>query len=212
VNAGLSPELYVGLRRGLAAADQPSGPEVVERLALYVAELVRWSRRMSLTTLDPPAIVERLIQPSLQLATLPVYRAAVAVADLGSGGGIPGVPLQIVSPRPRLALIEARQRRAAFLRHLVRTCDLTGVEVVEARAESLLWPPEQLVDVAVSRAVAPAATVLPWCLGLVRAGGTVVIAGRGGARAEEVDLPGWEAVAQDAAARLPVRLYRRCST
>ncbi|HEX9593387.1 MAG TPA: 16S rRNA (guanine(527)-N(7))-methyltransferase RsmG [bacterium] len=209
---GHDHEIREHLRHTLAATGSAASPDAVERLAVYVQELTRWSRRMSLTTLDPIAIVDRLVQPSLALAALPPYRSAAAVADLGSGGGIPGVPLQIVAPRPRFVLIEARQRRAAFLRHIVRVCRLQGVEVVEGRAEAIVWAPEQRVDLVVCRAVAPAVTALQWCIGLVRLGGSVAIAA-GGEAATESDLPaGWEALPRGSSQAWAALLYRRCST
>jgi 16S rRNA (guanine527-N7)-methyltransferase len=203
-------EIRGPLRRALAATGDAVATDALERLAVYVGELARWSRRMSLTTLDPPAIVERLVQPSLSLAALPAYRSAAAVADLGSGGGIPGVPLQIVAPRARFVLIEARQRRAAFLRHIVRVCGLPGVEVVEGRAESIVWTPARCVDLVVCRAVAPSTAVLPWCSGLVRPGGMVAIATGGEAAA--VAPAGWEAVSATLGHTTGLHLYRRCST
>jgi 16S rRNA (guanine527-N7)-methyltransferase len=200
------------LYRAVTAAGQPPTPEVIERLAVYVQELHRWSRRMSLTTLDPAGIVARLVRPSLALAALPVYRASSAVADLGSGGGVPGVPLQIIAPRPRLVLIEARHKRATFLRHTVRACRLSGVEVITGRAEAVVWPRERRVDLVVCRAVAPAPTVLPWCMGLVRVGGTVVITG-GVEAAPPANLPaGWEGPAVATRGVGAPHLYRRCST
>ena len=120
-------------RLAVAIGEVGLAPALIERLAIYVRELARWSGCMSLTTLGPDGIVERLVAPSLAIATLEAYRVARSVADLGSGGGIPGIPLQIVAPRPRLVLIEARQRRAVFLRHVVRSLALDGVEVVEGR-------------------------------------------------------------------------------
>ena len=179
---------------------------------MYVRELARWSRRMSLTTLEPAAIVERLVEPSLALAALTAYRSAAAVADLGSGGGIPGVPLQIIAPRPRFVLIEARQRRAAFLRHVVRSCALHGAEVVEGRAESIAWPAGRRVDLVVSRAVAPVATVLPWCEGLVRPRGLVAIAAGPGTAGEAMPPDGWEVLPAEGTAPGIAHVFRRCST
>jgi len=184
------PQWHARLASALAESGLAAAPTAAARLAAYVEELARWSRRMSLTSLDPAGIVERLVIPSLAIARLAPYRSAAAVADLGSGGGIPGIPLQIAAPRRRFVLIEARQRRAVFLRHTVRSLEIGGVEVVAGRAEGLTWQDEERVDLVVCRAVAPIATLLPWCAGLLRPGGGVVVA-VGEAAASEGVPSGW---------------------
>jgi len=206
------PEWHDRLASALAATGLAAPPTAVGRLAWYVQELARWSRRMSLTSLDPAGIVDRLVIPSLAIATLAPYRSIGAVADLGSGAGIPGIPLQIVAPRRRFVLIEARQRRAVFLRHTVRSLELAGVEVVEGRAEGLSWHGEERVDLVVCRAVAPIATLLPWCAGLLRPGGAVLIAagdvagGVGGAPS------GWQEGERVATSGGSIRSFVECST
>jgi len=171
------------------------------RLARYVAELLRWSRRLNLTALDGPGIVERLIAPTLPFTAEPVYRSAGAFADLGSGNGIPGAVLQLVVPRGRCCLIEPRQRRAAFLRHLVRVVGLVHTEVVESRAEALTWGATDRVALVVSRAVAAPATLLPWCDGILVEGGAVALWGTPDA------VDGWQATPAG-----PATLYRPCFT
>jgi 16S rRNA (guanine527-N7)-methyltransferase len=207
------PPVWHGrLASALADAGLAGSLTAVERLAAYVQELARWSGRMSLTTLEPAGIVERLVKPSLAIATLAPYRSAGAVADLGSGGGIPGIPLQVAAPRRRFVLIEARQRRAVFLRHAVRALGLAGVEVVEGRAEALAWQGEERVDLVVSRAVAPIATLLPWCAGLLRPGGAVVVA-VGDMAAVAGGLPaGWEEGERVATPGGVIRSFVDCST
>ncbi len=176
--------------------------EAGARLRAYVAELLRWACRLNLTALDGVGIVERLIAPTLPFAATPPYTGVASFADLGSGNGIPGVVLQIVAPRRRCLLIEPRERRAAFLRHLVRTVGLTRTEVVEGRAEAVSWTAAARVDLVVSRAVAAPATLLPWCAGLLAAGGAVALWG------EPAEVDGWQA----SPAGNGVTLYRPCFT
>jgi len=171
------------------------------RLRRYVAELLRWSRRLNLTALDGVGIVERLIAPTLPFAAEAAYRSAPALADLGSGNGVPGVILQVVAQRPRCCLIEPRQRRAAFLRHLVRTLPLVHTEVIEARAEAVAWHEGERVALVVSRAVAAPAVLLPWATPLLAAGGAVALWGEG------AEVAGWYAEPAG-----PATLYRPCFT
>ena len=90
------------------------------------------------------------------------------IVDVGSGGGVPGVPLAVSLPEREVTLLEANGRKAAFLRSL----GAPNVRVVHGRAE------EQAVDeygVAVAKALAPPPVAAEWCLPLVRPGGAVVL-------------------------------------
>ena len=98
------------------------------------------------------------------------------VVDVGSGGGLPGLPLKIVRPDLELTLIEADQDKAAFLVHACARLGLEGVEVVARRAEDAGHDPRlrEAFDVAVARALAPLPVLAELCLGLVRVGGRLL--------------------------------------
>jgi 16S rRNA (guanine527-N7)-methyltransferase len=98
------------------------------------------------------------------------------IVDVGSGGGLPGLPLKIVRPDLELTLIEADQDKAAFLVHACAQLGLEGVEVVARRAEDAGHDPllREAFDVAVARALAPLPVLVELCLGLVRVGGRLL--------------------------------------
>jgi 16S rRNA (guanine527-N7)-methyltransferase len=98
------------------------------------------------------------------------------VVDVGSGGGLPGLPLKIARPDLELTLIEADQDKAAFLVHACAALGLDGVEVVARRAEEAGHDPRlrEAFDVAVARALAPMPVLAELCLGLVRVGGRLL--------------------------------------
>jgi 16S rRNA (guanine527-N7)-methyltransferase len=98
------------------------------------------------------------------------------VVDVGSGGGLPGLPLKIARPDLELTLIEADQDKAAFLVHACAQLGLEGVEVVARRAEDAGHDPllREAFDVAVARALAPLPVLAELCLGLVRVGGRLL--------------------------------------
>ena len=98
------------------------------------------------------------------------------VVDVGSGAGLPGLPLKIVRPDLELTLIEADQDKAAFLVHASATLGLDGVEVVARRAEEAGHDPRlrEAFDLAVARALAPMPVLVELCLGLVRVGGRLL--------------------------------------
>jgi 16S rRNA (guanine527-N7)-methyltransferase len=108
--------------------------------------------------------------------------AESAVADVGSGAGLPGIPLAVLRPDLRITLIEPLLRRSIFLTQTVESLQLAArVEVVRSRAEDH----HQTYDVVVARALAPLARLIGWCNPL-RAPGGVILALKGNSAADEV--------------------------
>jgi 16S rRNA (guanine527-N7)-methyltransferase len=101
---------------------------------------------------------------------------ARTVVDVGSGGGLPGIPLKIARPDLEMTLIEADQAKAAFLVQACAELGLEGVEVVARRAEEVGHDPRyrEAFDVAVARALAPMPVLAELCLSLVRVGGRLL--------------------------------------
>ena len=121
----------------------------LDGLARYREELRSWASRTNLVGSARDAAVKRHVEDSL--AAVPHLPASARVVDLGSGAGFPGIPLAIARPDLNLLLVEIRERRVHFLRHVVRALDL-GCEVRRQRIESM---PEERFDFALLRAVAP---------------------------------------------------------
>lgn len=96
---------------------------------------------------------------------------ASAVLDVGSGAGLPGIPLALVRPDVAVTLVEPLLRRATFLTEVGASLALTNVDVVRSRAEDL---PPRSTDVVVARAVAPLERLAGWTLPLLRPGGRLV--------------------------------------
>lgn len=105
-----------------------------------------------------------------------------AVLDVGSGAGLPGIPLALVRPDVQVRLVEPLLRRATFLEEAVQALGLATVEVVRARAEDL---PEGQADVVVARAVAPLRRLVGATLPLLRPDG-LLVAMKGRAAHDEV--------------------------
>jgi 16S rRNA (guanine527-N7)-methyltransferase len=121
-----------------------------EKLLAYVALLEKWNRTYNLTAIREP---ERMVTHHLldSLAVLPYLpQAALHIADIGSGGGLPGIPLALVRPAWHVALIESSQKKTSFLRQASLELGLTHVEVVSMRVES--YEPSVPFDIAISRA------------------------------------------------------------
>jgi 16S rRNA (guanine527-N7)-methyltransferase len=122
---------------------------------------------------DPSDGVDIHVADSLVALELPEVRAARRIADLGSGGGFPGLALAIASPDAVVALVESVRRKCAFLRFAAQQLELANVEVVNARAEA--WP-EGLNghDVVTARALAPLPVLVEYGAPLLRVGGALV--------------------------------------
>lgn len=113
---------------------------------------------------------------------------AAKVIDVGSGGGLPGIPLKITEPAIDMALVEATGKKVRFLEHVVEELALSNIRVINARAEDLGQDRlhRDAYDVATARALAPLPTLIEYCIPLVRHGGSV-IAMKGDLKDEEVE-------------------------
>jgi 16S rRNA (guanine527-N7)-methyltransferase len=138
-------------------------PEARERLLVYLAELMKWSRRINLIARDTPEaqVVENHFLDSLTLLPLLHDQEAVHLADVGSGAGFPGLVLACVLADARFTLVEPRQKRVTFLRHLIRTLGLTNTSVVADRIEAHAVDWQGRFSHITSRAVAEPSLFLP---------------------------------------------------
>jgi 16S rRNA (guanine527-N7)-methyltransferase len=117
---------------------------------------------------------EGLVEDSLVLVDH--LGEARRVVDVGSGGGLPGLPLKIARPDLKMTLIEADGKKAAFLVHACAQLGLQGVEVLNRRAEEAANHPglREAFDLAVARALAPMPVLAELCLAFVRVGGRLL--------------------------------------
>ena len=131
----------------------------------------RLGPRLNLTGLrGAEAILAGLVVDSVLLGrALPGFMSLV---DIGSGGGLPGIPLALLFPERRFLLIEPRERRHHFLRHAIRVLRADNIRTLRARADE--QTPE-LHDIAVAQAVGPPDRVIPMLLRWVRPGGWIAI-------------------------------------
>lgn len=161
-------------------AGRPASAEDRQRFTRYLELLVEWNRVHDLTGLkDPRGIVRGLFVDSLLfLPQLPAR--PLRLVDIGSGAGIPGLPLHLIDSRIEATLVEARQKRASFLRTVRRELGLETVRLVDARAEDAIREDPELsgrYDVAVARAVTPTGPLLAMCRRWLKPGGRIVISG-----------------------------------
>jgi 16S rRNA (guanine527-N7)-methyltransferase len=148
-------------------------PRLLEALRRYLDLLLRWNARVNLTAVrDPEKIVTRHFGESLFAARVllrgrDAAAAASTLVDVGSGAGFPGVPMKLFAPELELTLIEAHNKRAVFLREVVRSLGLDRAEVFGGRAEH--WT--KTADLVTLRAVEQFERALPVAAKLVAEGG-----------------------------------------
>jgi 16S rRNA (guanine527-N7)-methyltransferase len=122
---------------------------------------------------DPAQAVDVHVADSLVALELPEVRRARRIADIGSGGGFPGLVLAIALPSAHVALVESVVRKCAFLRRAIAALALPNAEVVQARAEA--WPTGLGVhDLITARALAPLPVLLEYAAPLLAIGGWLV--------------------------------------
>lgn len=156
---------------------------LVARLGLSGQAALRLTALLEILTEDPHApttvraplnAVRHHLADSLVALELPEVRRARRVADLGSGPGVPGLPLAIALADAEVALVESNGRKCEFLRRACGVCGATNAEVVQARAED--WPDWiGRCDLAVARALAPLSVVAEYAAPLLCMGGALVV-------------------------------------
>jgi 16S rRNA (guanine527-N7)-methyltransferase len=150
------PALQTRLADGLAGIHVELSAGARTRLLAYLDLLARWNRAYNLTAVrDAAEMVPRHLLDSL--AVLPFVHGAT-LADVGSGAGLPGIPLAIARPDLGITLIESNGKKARFLREAVRTLPLPNVSVREARVQDAGGP----FDTVTARAFASLADMLAW--------------------------------------------------
>jgi len=115
--------------------EPPAG--LYAQLSCYLDLLLKWNSRTNLTAIrEPEEIVRRHFGESL-FAAWHLAAETDSLLDLGSGAGFPGIPIALVHPQIQVVLAESQNKKASFLREVVRTLGLAHVEVWAGRAESL---------------------------------------------------------------------------
>lgn len=174
------------LRRGLLEleVEREETGELAQRLWAFTLLLAEWTQRIRLSghrTSD--AIVRRLILDAVALAgALPELRTARTLVDLGSGPGLPGLPIAVLHPHCEVTLVESRERPHYFQREAVRRLGLQNVQPLRGRAEELEPRP---ADIVIAQAMARPERALERMLRWALPGGMLAIA----AGAEPPHLP-----------------------
>ncbi len=160
--------------------------QVQAALLRYASELLRWNKAYNLTAVtDLQAVVTRHLLDSLSV--LPFLKPGLTV-DVGTGAGLPGIPLALALPEQPFVLLDSNGKRMRFLAHIQRILSISNIELITARAEQ--WSTRQQIVQVVTRAFAPISRQLEWCAELIQQD-TVLLAMTG--KNEPAQLRNWPA-------------------
>ena len=175
----------------------------IDRLELFLQEMARWNRVHNLTAIEDQkdSVVLHLID---SIAVLPIMdqflgNKTALIADLGSGGGLPAIPIAILRPEWRLTLIEAVRKKTAFLQHARGKLELKNTEILSERVETVAKKRPGEFDAVISRAFTSSANFLELSQPLLRPGGLVFAmkAKRADEELQEVSLDQWQLIADE---------------
>ena len=153
------------LEHGTHALRLELSTDAISRLLDYLDLLIRWNKTYNLTAVrDPSQMVTRHLLDSLSVLS---FVRGQSLADLGSGAGLPGIPLAIALPDVQMTLVDSNGKKARFLREAARALPLPNARVEQVRVEEL----EGTYDCITARAFASLADMLAWGGHALAAGG-----------------------------------------
>ena len=177
LEASTQSEIERSASSGSSEAVLPA--DLFPQLSAYLDLLLRWNARTNLTAIrDPEEIVQRHFGESLFAGCMlsGLLASGASLLDVGSGGGFPGLPIQLLRPDLKVTLAESQGKKASFLREVVRTLSLK-TEVFAARVETM--PATRRFDAVTLRAVDNMAAAIQFGGDRVASGGLLAVLGQG---------------------------------
>ncbi len=179
------------IRRALGEFNLTASDQQVLWIQQYIAIVLKWNEKISLTAIREPIeiLYRHFCESMYAAAAVPLERGRLA--DVGSGGGFPGLPLKIIRPDLQVFLVESNVKKATFLAETIRELGLEGARVIVSRYEELSEEVAPL-DVVCSRAVGEFRAFLAWA-GSPQIAATQVVLWIGGSDLQEARRAlGWD--------------------
>ena len=177
--------------------------ENIADLELFLQEMARWNQVHNLTAIEDEGDSVRLHLID-SITVLPILRQFLKgpspkIADLGSGGGLPAIPIAILEPEWRLSLIEAVRKKTAFLQHVRGKLKLKNIEILSERVEYVAVHQKAQFDAVISRAFTSLAHFLELSLPLLKPDGLVFAmkGKRANQEMQEVSMNDWRLLADE---------------
>ena len=184
----------------MTAAPLPA--DALHKLDAYLDLLVKWNRTFNLTAIrDRASMVTHHLNDALAILPQLPDAPALRVLDVGTGAGVPGIPIAIARPGWRVVLLDANQKKVAFLTQAAIELELANVEAVASRVED--YVPAAAFDVVVSRAFSDLASFVRGARQLVAPGGILVAMKGAYPRDEIAQLPRSVAIVAEPALDVP---------
>lgn len=136
------------LETGLEALDISLSSEAQEKLLHFVQMMIKWNRVYNLTSVRKPEDI--IIRHILDSLTVVPYLNAKSVLDVGTGAGLPGIPLAFACPDTEFILLDSNNKKVRFVRQALGELELANVEAIQARVEE--YKTDAPFDVVISRA------------------------------------------------------------
>lgn len=137
----MTPEFKSVLVQGAPLLNLNLSDRHIQLIETHADQLVLWNKKINLTAIKTPeGIAEKHFLDSLAAALF--IKNNDPVIDLGSGGGFPGLPIKIMHPEIPVTMVDASRKKVNFLKHVIRTLGLQGIDAVHSRVEDLHHDPQ----------------------------------------------------------------------
>ncbi|MCB2313141.1 16S rRNA (guanine(527)-N(7))-methyltransferase RsmG [Clostridium tagluense] len=159
-----------------------------EQFMRYKDLIQEWNEKVNLTAIkEDEEIVKKHFIDSIKVFKFKELKSAKNIIDIGTGGGFPGIPMNLIKPEINIVLLDSLNKRINFLNEVIKELQLKNIKAIHGRAEDFAQEKQyrEKFDVAVSRAVANLTVLSEFCIPYVKVGGYFV-AMKGPAVEEEI--------------------------
>jgi 16S rRNA (guanine527-N7)-methyltransferase len=150
--------------------------EQINSMFIYVAELKKWNKKINLTAIrgDENIIIKHVLD-SLSYVHGFAPKSGLRLLDMGSGAGFPAIPIKIAYPEISISMVDSVKKKASFLRHIIRTLNMSEAEVLDIRTEELPGSLLSVFDIVTARAFADMKSAILMGTPFLKTGGLLVL-------------------------------------
>lgn len=176
--------MKVKLKKLLQKMNLNATEKQLDQLILLVDMIHKWNKAYNLTSVRDPE--QMLIKHIVDSLAVNIHLKSDSIIDVGTGPGLPGLPLAILNPDKNFTLLDSLGKRISFIRQVVHELGLKNVNPVKSRVED--FNPEKKYAIVLSRAFASLSDMVQWCDHLVAPDNGRFLALKGAVHQDEIDL------------------------